>query len=956
MAARRRVDTGGGLLCLGALFLAAQCPAGRSQEEQAAGIAPAETFADASALAAWSFSNGREWPGARGCLEWRAGAGRAGDGAAALVYDFEGGGHYVAAIVRLPAHPEVRAVRLWVNKPAPNLTIFRARDADGEVFQKNLRYHYPGWQQLEISIGGWEASWGGDGAFRGPAKEFHILVENDGGNRVGSVLIDDVQWVYGEADAAAGAPGRTTYVESDFADGRWRYDGPAGGSFADGTWHYRFTPAQGRVHLVRERGILGRPLGMLLTVESDGSGHELVAGIGSHFQNFERSLGVLERRGEMRFAVPLGDMTGWRHFGGEDDGLVRYPLRLTGLGLVKRGQADEGRVRMLRLEFDTEFDPQTEAVWVIPRPPVADGAGAPGGGAGVRFPVELRSLADGPLAGEVRWSIHGADRRLREGVQAVELPAGGVPVAMEIAGEWDETAVLEGRFRFCAAALESRPASATIARVPAVEPDVVLNPDSRIGAGLYLYRFRGHPEARQWMERMCALAARAGVKWTREEFHWNWIEPRRGEFDFAFFDQLVETAQAHGISVYALCCYWTGWTKPYSEEGIADYCRYVEALVRRYGDRIKHWEVWNEPNVFFWSGPKELYPQLLKRAYETIKRVDPQAQVLGCSTAGIDTGFIKLVIDGGGPFDALTVHPYRGALDPPGFVQELRKTKELAGGRDVWITEMGWPSHAGGLSEREQAGYVARTYISALASGAVRSVAWYDFREDGDDPFYNEHHFGLVRSDLTPKMGYRTLATVGQLLGEAEFERELALPVGPPGSDDPPLIGFRFRRGTQRIAAAWSPRRARLVALKVKGENVRVLNAVGGPTGVAHPGGAWVALFEPDMPVYIVADGAMEVAGQEFPVAVRLSKAAVHPGEVVTYGLELDEFSRCAVHELPARWAAAPADGRGAYGVSVPADAAPGRYELIFRVEALWAEREFLLPVEVEVVPLLLRG
>ncbi len=918
---------------------------------------PAETFADADSLQCWSFNNGPEWPGARGSLEWRPAAGRVGDGAAALSYNFEDGGSYVAAIVKLPEEREVKAVRLWVRKPAANLMVFRATDADGETFQKNLRYHFPGWQQLEISLTGWEHSWGGDGTFRAPPREFHILIANDGGNTVGTVFLDDVQWVFEPAPDREVAPARTTYIESDFTDvARWRCDEAAGGSFSEGTWNYRFTPEQSRTRLQRDRSLLGRPQKMMLTVESDGSGHELVAWVGSHFQNFERRLGTLSEEGCTTFEAPLGDMKTWRHFGGENDGIVRYPLRLLGLGLRSKAEREQGKLRLVRVEIDTEYDRDNEAVWVIPR--VSDGEADT-----ARFTVEVRSLREKPLGGNLHWSLHALDRRLQSGSQALELPARGVPVTTRIEVDWADGGVLEGRFRFRADGVESPEVSTTIASVPPGEVDRTLNPASRMGAGMYLYRLRGQPDAKEWMERMCDLAARAGIKWTREEFHWSWIEPRRREYDFAFFDQLVETARAHGISVYALCCYWTSWTKPYSEQGIEDYCRYLETLVRRYGDRIKHWEIWNEPNIFFWSGPTELYVKLLRRAHETVKRVDPDAQVLGCSTAGIDTNFIEMVLEADGPFDALTVHPYRGTLDPHGFIAELRAVRELAGGRDVWITEMGWPSQIGGLSEREQAQHVARTYISALASGAARSVAWYDFREDGFDPFYNEHHFGLVRRDLTPKMGYLALATVGRLLGQAEFEKVLPLPArippdGPgvlPAPDGEGLVGLLFREAKRRVAAIWSPSRTRMATFELKGENVQVLNAVGEPVP-GLPDGRVVTVLERNMPIYFLADGELEIDWREFPVAIRLDRPAVHPGETITYDMSVDaSVARFEVDELPPGWTSGHVSEGGPITLTVPADAAPRRYTVTHRVEAKLAGIMFTLPVEIEVVPLLLR-
>jgi hypothetical protein len=89
----------------------------------------------------------------------------------------------------------------------------------------------------------------------------------------------------------------------------------------------------------------------------------------------------------------------------------------------------------------------------------------------------------------------------------------------------------------------------------------------------------------------------------------------------------------------------------------------------------------------------------------------------------------------------------------------------MAGGRRVWITEMGWSTHLnGGKDEREQAQLLARCYLSAVASGVMDSMGWYDFRNDGTNAFYFEENFGVIRTDMTPKPAYRALASVCRTL------------------------------------------------------------------------------------------------------------------------------------------------------------------------------------------------
>ena len=175
-----------------------------------------------------------------------------------------------------------------------------------------------------------------------------------------------------------------------------------------------------------------------------------------------------------------------------------------------------------------------------------------------------------------------------------------------------------------------------------------------------------------------------------------------------------------------------------------------------------------------------MYAELLKKAYSAIKQANPEAEVLGCSTAGIDAKFIKRTIELGAPFDALTIHPYRKSLDDVAFVRELRETAEIAKRADgtlrpMWITQMGWGTHTHHNGEQAsfsvttqcgtRLGPIARTYLDAIASGVVANTCWYDFRNDGNDPFNFEFNMGIVDHDFRPKPAYRAYATLGSTTG-----------------------------------------------------------------------------------------------------------------------------------------------------------------------------------------------
>ena len=173
---------------------------------------------------------------------------------------------------------------------------------------------------------------------------------------------------------------------------------------------------------------------------------------------------------------------------------------------------------------------------------------------------------------------------------------------------------------------------------------------------------------------------------------------KKESINWAFNDSIVNIAREERNFSICDCCILASWTKEYTKEGIDDYIIFLKELVKHYKNDIHQWEIWNEPNIFFWQGPEEMYAELLMKSYIAIKDMDSTAQVLGISTAGIDFDFIQKMQQLQAPFDVLTIHPYRSKLVEIEFISELKRASEMAvlpGGkqRPVWITEMGWTTY-----------------------------------------------------------------------------------------------------------------------------------------------------------------------------------------------------------------------------------------------------------------------
>ncbi len=818
-----------GLLTLGCLLLVPATTAGGASEGEPIPLSPAP--GETGLPTGWAFSNGPEFPGAAGRLS-------ADNGILELHYDFREGGAYVAAYRDIEPERALDRLKFRMKKPAGATFTIRVTDSHGQTFQKSSTFAHDEWQETEVDLTHWNQFFGGpgDGRLRQPIRRIGVLVERQG--------LAELRGVVEVADLEARPLARDLWRERDYrtyestyevtafdSDAGFSLSGP--GTISEGRWEVDLSAAE-NAFLNHSIALHGRPKALRLSVTGGSPGHRLRLHLGSHFQNFVRDLGELSGDRET-FTVPVPP-DGWDYYGGQNDGEVRPPLRFTRLE-VRRGTGAAERIDLAleSLECVSDLTVTSGLILETSLTPASTG------GDRLSLVVQRRNLLpvrlDGDLVivaydweGNTVWSADEPDplEPGRAGTKTVSLPMPDDRHFVEVLVRY----VYKGEI------LASRTVAHT--RSPDLKPDLELRPESPWGMGVYLYRFPHSPGGLQQMDTAAAMASSAGVQWSREEFSWSRIEVEPGVYDFSFYDEVVDAATRNGIRVYGLLAYWSRWTEPYTEEGIEAFAEFARATVRRYRDRIQHWEIYNEPNIFFWQGPPELYPVLLRRVYEAIKDEDPEARILGISTAGIDFDFIRMCLEAEAPFDVLTIHPYRQAMNEARFMEELRSVAELVDHRPVWITEMGLPTHHDGATEREQAVFLARSYLGAIASGATQTISWYNFRNDGTDAWFNEHHFGVVRRDLSPKPSYRALATLARGLKDGPWTGEFPAPG---------IFALRSGRGL----AVWSGHGTAEVAIEADGA-VRVVNLMGETREFDRRDGRIVLSLTPSAPLFILGD------------------------------------------------------------------------------------------------------
>jgi hypothetical protein len=280
-----------------------------------------------------------------------------------------------------------------------------------------------------------------------------------------------------------------------------------------------------------------------------------------------------------------------------------------------------------------------------------------------------------------------------------------------------------------------------------------------------------------------------GATWLRILIDWNRIEPSEGRYDWSHLDAVVNAARRHHLNLLGVIAYSAPWARPpgsfFTAFPIkpAEFASFCNVVVTRYGDRIAHWQLWNEPNLPLFSGFTTLngarYAELLKTAYPVIKALQPGGAVIAAGLSrkiGDDSppAFLEQMYDSGarGFFDAVAAHPYVfpggvGADPENGWSDVARLHDVMVAHGDermkIWLTEFGAPTSdpaSGGVTQQEQVQQINDILSAAAATGYVGPAFIYSIRDlDTSNTSDQEKNFGaLLTSDFQPKAAAAMLA------------------------------------------------------------------------------------------------------------------------------------------------------------------------------------------------------
>ena len=247
-----------------------------------------------------------------------------------------------------------------------------------------------------------------------------------------------------------------------------------------------------------------------------------------------------------------------------------------------------------------------------------------------------------------------------------------------------------------------------------------------------------------------------GIRSIRLQGGWAKCEREKGRYDFAWLDESVDFALAHGLNPvletdYGNPLYKGGGGRdlaagfPFGEEGLAAWDRWVDALSKHFKGRVRDWAMWNEPDI---GNPADTVavgghhtPEKIAafnvRTAKIIRKNIPDARIAGLSLATNNPDFNEACYKAFGEDIALfwrfIYHGYAPA--PEESYANVEKLKAIcakyAPHATLWQGENGAPSEMPGdglalhhiaWSEISQAKWDMRRMLGDFVRGVPSSV------------------------------------------------------------------------------------------------------------------------------------------------------------------------------------------------------------------------------------------
>lgn len=302
------------------------------------------------------------------------------------------------------------------------------------------------------------------------------------------------------------------------------------------------------------------------------------------------------------------------------------------------------------------------------------------------------------------------------------------------------------------------------------------------------------------------LVKESGASWVRlnfivkDDLGWTGVDDQKF---IDTYNQIVDAYTREGIQIIGLIGAESAKGTPggYDRNNPQDFTRkYVEiadSIISRFGDRVKVFELFNEPND--WAGgtspqvPVRYFAGYLEKIYQKVKIEKGRSDIalisgplfsFDLTTAadylrdtydfGINQSGWKDIKTktGSYPLDGVGYHLYvaQGMTDQDQVENKLNENinaikgviDEKDPGKKIWISEVGWGTGQGRVTEDVQAANLEKAYQVLKSNPAVKLGMWFALMD------FDSTEWGLVRGDGTKKKSWSGFQTITGVVSKPE--------------------------------------------------------------------------------------------------------------------------------------------------------------------------------------------
>ncbi len=328
----------------------------------------------------------------------------------------------------------------------------------------------------------------------------------------------------------------------------------------------------------------------------------------------------------------------------------------------------------------------------------------------------------------------------------------------------------------------------------------------------------------------------------RISFGWDAIETEKGKFEWLFWDDFVKMAvDDYGITLVPYICYTPQWISRgandtlffwnYPPKDFNEFGVFMTRLVNRYKDRIKTWELWNEPDIeIYWQGSVKEFAEFIKVGADAVKKADPSSKVVLGGLAYDPNFLLQLFRDNGlSPYiDIVNCHNYyetwhRHSIESiTEYINEITDIIWRYGNKQsLWMAEVGYSTFRKGARVSEsfsayydyehtpeyQAVELFKTLTLAVSTEKLSAITWYELKDlppsegvIGDND--NNRFLGVAYPDWKDKPAAKSLEFFNSLFSSAYKSIDDKVTLDAPIGSDSRAHAFQTENGDV-IVVAW---------------------------------------------------------------------------------------------------------------------------------------------------------